>query len=103
MSKLYITEYSEIARDITANLLPLPKEPPVAEQVIDIGPSSVQSNNLHENTRFVRLNAAANCSIAIGDNPTATNNSRRISANSTVFFSIPTDTAVSIAVISNTA
>lgn len=102
MSKLYITEYSEIARDITANLLPLPKEPPVAEQVIDIGAISVQSNNFNENTRFIRLNAASNCSIAIGTNPTATNNSRRLSANSTEFISIPPGT-IKIAVIINTA
>lgn len=94
MGKLYIAEYAQ-ADHSTA------KEPPLAEQTITYAGASVQcSNAFHGSTRLIRVHTDAICSIAIGGDPTATTNTRRMAANTTEYFGA--ESGQRIAAIANT-
>ena len=94
MAKVYIAEFTAIDLNVS-------REPPLAEQTVAIGGSSVQSSNaFHAMTRVIRVHTDAICSVAIGRNPTATVNTRRLAENQTEFFGA--EGGQKIAVISNT-
>lgn len=96
MAKVFICEYAETA---VGTLAPL--EPVLANQVVAIGATSVQSAAFNAKTKFVRIAADAVCSVAFGNNPTADANSKRIAANvpGEIFGVRPGD---KLAVITNT-
>ena len=94
MAKVYITEFVAIDMNVS-------REPPRAEQVVAIGGTSVQcSNAFQAGTRVIRVHTDAICSVAIGNDPTATANTRRMAANTTEYFGV--DGGQKIAVITNT-
>ena len=94
MATLYLAEFAE--SDVNSS-----KEPPISEQTIAIGGSSVScSAAFHAHTRLVRINTDAICSIAIGAAPTATATKRRMAANQTEYFSV--EGGFKLAVITNT-
>jgi hypothetical protein len=102
MARLYISEYREMGavqaskRDIAA-----PLEPAIVVQTpINITGASIQSEQFHEETRFVRLHTDATCSVRFGVNPVATTNDARMAAGSTEYFGVVPGHRV--AVISNT-
>lgn len=105
MAVLFITEYASegLARGA---YLPVPQEPPVAEQTVAIGAGSTQSVVLNVSTALVRLHTDAICSVLFGANPTALATSRRMAANTTEYVAIDrqrgADSLLKIAVIQNT-
>ncbi len=106
MAKVYITEYANSGRELKQNIVQSAEEPRLADQVVAIGGSSVQSAALQDKTRLIRVHTDAICSIDIGADPTATANKSRMGANQTEYFSISKDAQaagdVKIAVITNT-
>lgn len=86
MAKLYITEYEKTGAGFGTGDV-VAKEPAlVVQSPITIGATSVKSAAFNAKTRVIRVNTDAACSIAFGDDPTATANSMRLSANQTEYF-----------------
>jgi hypothetical protein len=82
MSKLYITEYQEMA----SHYAQAPQEPCIVDQTpVVIGAGSLKSAAFNAKTHVVRIHADAICSIAFGEDPTATTDSQRFAAGQTEF------------------
>jgi len=101
MSSIYIAEFSGVAQTIGrgAGVVPVVDMPPVNEQKVSIGSSS---NPFGGNTRLIRINVDATCSIQItrgaGTLPAVSVVNMRMPANSTEYFSVqPGSTLNSIA------
>lgn len=88
MTTLYITEYIATGT-ASGSVNPIAMEPPIHEQTIALTGSSAQSTTLLPQTNFVRLHSDSICSIEFGTNPTATLTTRRMAANQTEYFAIP--------------
>jgi len=101
MSKLYINEFSNLAKDSTGATLPVPLavETGGLNQVITIGATSLASARLNDNTTFVRVLSDVNCFVAYGTNPTATNSSFRLIASRPEIFGVQAGRGMKIAVI----
>jgi hypothetical protein len=100
MAFIYVTEYLRQAKDGITLVMPAGNEPALAVQKIAIGAGSIQSAPFDRRTSFVAINTDATCSVAFGENPTATVASTRIPADGTQFFGVkPGD---KVAVIANT-
>jgi hypothetical protein len=100
MAKLYITEFAGQDLDMRGGLMPVALTPSVADQVLAIGGTSVQSAAFNAATGFVRLATDAVCSVKFGSAPTATVNTMRLAADSVEYLGVsPGD---KVAVISNT-
>jgi hypothetical protein len=82
MTTLFISEYAALGKGDCA------QEPSVTTQTIAIGGTSAQSAVFNDNTNYVRLHAAAVCSVAFGDNPTATATTARLNAGQTEYFGV---------------
>lgn len=76
---LYIAEYFDVGSTGRGSL-PIPLEPPAAEQELAVGPRSVQSEPFRKDTCLVKLMSDEDCLIAIGDDPDATNSIRKLRA-----------------------
>lgn len=100
MAKVYITEYERLKRDANAHGMQIPEEPPIAEQTLDLGDTSVQSEPFNGRTTVIRVHTDAICSRAIGENPEATADSARMVAGQTEYLGV--HGGHKIAVISNT-
>lgn len=101
MAVLYITEFASAGQFI-GTAVPVGAEPSNKDQTVAISGSSAQSTALVNNTTLVRVHTDAICSIAFGANPTAVATNRRLAANQTEYFQVPQNSALKIAVISNT-
>lgn len=100
MATLYITEFSQIARqDINGVAVQAAQTPPYTEQTVTIG-STTQSAAFQASTRFVRLQPDGICSIAWGLNPVATTANARMTAGQTEYYGVIPGQKV--AVITNT-
>lgn len=98
---LYVTEYADVTVTFGGTVVHAPSTPPLVDQTpVAIGAGSLQSAVFGENTRMVRLHTNVICSYAVGTNPTATANSRRMAANSTEFIRV--EPGFRVAVIQNT-
>lgn len=60
--------------------------PPLVEQTLAIGASSVQSNAFSADTNIIQLSTDSVCSVAFGPNPTASATNMRLAANETRYF-----------------
>ncbi len=100
MAKLYVTEF--VGADEKTNVLvPVPKTAGLTQQTpVTISGTSAQSAAFAAGTSLIRVHTDAICSIAFGDNPTATTNNLRMSADQTEYFAVVPGSK--IAVISNT-
>lgn len=98
MAVLFITEYAKLA-PVSGKSVSVALAPPIAEQTVAIGGSSVQSSAVNTATRYVRLHTDAVCSVAFGTNPTATATTMRLAAGQTEYFGVAPSTK--IAVITN--
>jgi hypothetical protein len=87
MAVVFISEH-EFPRYNLGQPLPVVAMPPVAEQTVAIGGSSVQSSAFNAKTKMIAVHTDAICSIAIGNNPTATAVKRRMAANTTEYFEV---------------
>jgi hypothetical protein len=100
MSTLYIAEYSSMS--MVQGPQAMPQEPPLVEQIVSIGGSSVQSSAFNAATRFVRLHCDSVCSVVFGVNPTAALTNCRMAANQTEYYGVPQGGGFQVAVIANT-
>ena len=87
MAKVFISEY-DVMPVLSGLAVPTGQEPAVAEQVVAVGGSSVQSTAFAVQTKFVRVHTDAICSYSFGANPVATANTPRLAANATEFFGV---------------
>lgn len=89
MAKLYVTEFRHGgATTLGGNVAQVSQEPALAEQAFTFT-TTTQSAAFNANTRFIRVHTDSICSIAIGLNPTATTDSRRMVAGQTEYFAVP--------------
>ena len=102
MATVYIKEYGQIGKDLNDLTQQAGLEPAIAEQVMTITGSSTQSAALNSLTKLVRIHTDAVISYKVGINPTASNTSARMAANSTEYISVPHASGFKIAIISNT-
>lgn len=88
MAKVYISEYNDLG-GVPGNWLMSGQEPSLVEQTpITSSGTSQQSAAFGSTTRLIRIHTDGIISIAIGPNPTATTNSKRLAANQTEYFSV---------------
>lgn len=95
MADVFISEYARLARDADGNVIPVGKEPAVAEQVLEIG-SAVASAAFNESTRLIRVHAEAACCLLFGAAPTAVTTKKRMGAGATEYFGIVPGQKVSV-------
>lgn len=101
MAILYITEYAGLMPSPTGGQGQVPFEPPIAEQTVAIGATTVPSAAFNAKTRMVRLHTDAICSVSFGTAPTATATNQRFAANQTEYKGVPPGMAYKVAVITN--
>jgi len=88
MATLYVAEFSTIGGRSNFPVAGA-QCPPLAEQTISMSGTSAQaSNGFGTNTKFIRINTDAICSIAFGANPTAATTDMRLAANQTEYFAV---------------
>jgi len=98
MAKLYISEYNKLGSGYDNIVV---AEPASVEQTpVAIGGTTTQSQAFAANTRIIRVHTDVICSVAVGVNPAATTNSKRMIAGQTEYFAVTP--GHKIAVISNT-
>jgi len=86
---LFITEYSNLARDTGSNFIAAGMEPSVAEQALTLSGTSQQSAIFSPQTSFVMLHAQEAACLAWGTNPAANTLKQRIAAGETRFVGVP--------------
>lgn len=99
MATLYITEFERAGSGDNAGTIPAPLEPSLADQTVTISGASADSSALNASTRLVMVHTDTACHIDIGTAPTATTSKRRLPADTTVFYCIPSGVTYLIAVI----
>lgn len=82
MTTLYISEYASLGKGDCA------QEPSIATQTVAIGGTSTQSSTFNANTNYIRVHAAAICSVSFGVNPTAAATHARLNAGQTEYFGV---------------
>lgn len=101
MAVLYITELTNQGTDRLGRQVPVPQMPPIAEQTVAIGASSVQSAALNPLTNLVRVHTDLGCSISFGLSPTATTTTLRMPKDTAEYFGVKENSGWKIAVITN--
>lgn len=102
MAVVFLTEFRMLGREDhggAGTIIQTPLEPPIRDQQVAIGSSSVQSDVLNAETRVVRVHTDAICHIDVGTNPTAGTTKRRLPANAIEYIAIPPGTQFRVAVI----
>lgn len=101
MAFAFITEFTSLGYVGTTptQTIQAPGCPEVAQQQVAIGVGSAQSAAFNANTKFIRVNVDAVCSIKIGTDPTAAVTAQRMAANQTEFYAVAP--GQKIAVIAN--
>lgn len=100
MASLYIAEFRDVAFDSFGRGIGVAQGPPLAEQKLTISGSSNPSAAFNSNTKYIRVETDAICSIALGAAPTATTDNMRFAANQTEYFGV--HGGLKLAVITNT-
>lgn len=99
MPTLYITEFAGIQSDPAHMSMGCAATPSLADQAIAVTSTSVQSATLQAGTRLIRVVSDATCFKKIGSNPTATQTTVRLVADSPEYFAVPANSGYKIAVI----
>lgn len=99
MAKVYVTEYSRLADDEPGRTIQAGQEPPNGEHDPTIGANSVQTDQFNPETRIIMVHCEDICHLAIGKDPKASTSSRRLPADSTVFYGLPVGHNFKLAVI----
>lgn len=84
MATLYITEFPAGA----AASMQVVRWPKVAKQTVAIGASAAQSQPFNGDTRLIRVDVDATCSIDIGPNPTADTSDARLCQNQVEYYEV---------------
>lgn len=90
MAKLYLSEYSSqgLAESWAVFRIEVAQEPSQVDQVLTFTSDETKSTAFLPTTKFIRIHTDTACSIAVGPNPTATVNNKRLAANSTEYFGV---------------
>lgn len=99
MPTLYITEFAGIQSDPFAASMNCAATPSLADQTVTFSGTSVQSATLNAATRVIRVVSDATCFKKIGTNPTATQTTVRLVADSAEYFSVPPNSGFKVAVV----
>lgn len=75
MTKVYVSEYATMPKDSGGNIIPVPAEPPLNEQVIDYT-AGAATITVGVQTRYVRLNNDSICSLRFDGSSATTSNAR---------------------------
>ncbi|MCK1367628.1 hypothetical protein [Bradyrhizobium sp. 62] len=100
-SKLYITEYADMAQTVRGGAQ-IAQQPSIANQTVDYSGGVASSAAFNAATTYVRIHTDSICSIAFGTAPTATTNSKRMPADSTEYFGVPLNGSYKVSAIINT-
>ncbi len=96
MAKLYISEYANLASyQGTSNSVQAAGEPASAVQVVDFSGGAASSAAFGAQTRFVRLNTDATCSVRF-DGQAATTSYPRMGADQTEYFGVQPGSKLSV-------
>jgi hypothetical protein len=95
---LSILEYSDVGSTQRGSIA-IPLEPPHNVQSFEVGPASVQSKPMADNTCIVRLNASVDCAIEIGADPDATDSFRHLTAGKEKIIAVAPGSKMKIAAI----
>jgi hypothetical protein len=97
MATLYISEYPDVAHGASSSSsFQVAPEPPLVEQTVAISASVAASSAFGGNTRVIRVNTDATCSILVGSNPTATTAKKRLPADTTEYFGVQPGDKISV-------
>ena len=100
MSTLYITEFAKLGQQLSfLATVQAAQQPPTAEQTVAFS-TEAKSSAFNPNTRFIRVQPDAICSISIGSTPTATTAMARMTAGQTEYYGVNPGDKVSV--IANT-
>lgn len=90
MARVYVTEYTRMGTEWAGSVpIAAALEPCNADQTpIETSGTSQQSAAFAGGTRVIRVHTDDVISFAIGDDPTATTNNRRMAAGQTEYFSV---------------
>ena len=91
MALISITEFSELARDVTGNYVPTGcfNEHTVAYEIASLTSSSQLGQVFASTTGFLQLNVDDATRFAIGTNPTAEADSTRLPAGAVLIIGVP--------------
>lgn len=98
MPNLYVGEYCDIG-STTRGSIAIPLEPPLNEQSVEITSQSKQSAPIADTTCIVKLISDADCAIAIGTDPDATNSVRYLAAGMERIITVLPGSKLKIAVV----
>lgn len=98
-SKLTVVEYAGLVPQQLGSVIPIPMEPPLAEQQVDFSGGVAQSSAFNAKTRIIRICGDSACRVLVGTNPTATTTSGRLAAGSTDYRGIPEGVTFKISAI----
>lgn len=101
MATAVVTEYSRGASDALGRELPIPLEPAVSSSSVTYTTST--QHTLNARTRFVTVAAiSAAAYVAVGENPTATVNSRFVASGTVYSFGL-SESGLKIAIYDGTS
>ena len=100
MPNLCILEYSDIGTTQRGSIA-IPLEPPLGEHGLEITSQSRQSASLGKLTSIVKLVADADCAIAVGEDPDATNSLRFLAAGREQLITVAPGSNFKIAAVSS--
>lgn len=100
MALINITEFSELARDVTGQYVSIGvyNSNTVVDDVTGITATSQQSSAFATTTGFVQLNPDIDVRVAVGENPTAAATGTRIPAGAIIMLGVPRGGAHKLAV-----
>jgi hypothetical protein len=102
MCAVTISEYSAMLF-LKGGQVPVPEEPSLRSQVLEIGDTSRASDPFSAGTKFIRVHTDEACALAFGSNPVATPSNARLSANTTELFAVQIGDKVAVIGLGNQA
>ena len=99
MAKLYVSEYERLGAAIGSGQAQFAQEPALVEQAFTFT-TSTPSSAFGSRTKYIRVHTDANCSVLVGENPTATTSTKRLAADQTEYFAVAP--GFKIAAVTNT-
>jgi hypothetical protein len=93
---LFLTEYSNLSRDLGSNFIAAGMEPSIAEQALTLPATSAAFN---AQTAFVMVHAQEAACLAWGTAPSATTSKQRIAAGETRFVGVPAGKGFKVAAV----
>lgn len=89
MAKAYISEYSELAKDMKDRVIAAPLEPSLIDSTVSATGTSTSSGAFEARTRFVLIHVDGIVHLKVATtSPVATTTNKRLAADQTIFFGV---------------